>query len=59
MIPGEHDSNPHDHAEHKPDDETETGRVPDGTLAQVKNSRRLVFVHALICIFASRAQLAE
>ena len=59
MIASEHDSDSHDHAEHEADDKAETGRVPDGTLAQVENSGRLVLVHTLICIVASGAQLAE
>jgi hypothetical protein len=47
MIPREHDPNSHDHAQDKSDDETKTGRVPDGTFAQVKDSGRLVLVHGL------------
>jgi len=45
MIPRQDDSNPNDHANDEADDETETGGVAHGTLAQIENSGRLVFVH--------------
>jgi hypothetical protein len=47
MVPGQDESDPDDDADDKADYETKTGGVTDGTLAEVKDSRRLIFVHAL------------
>lgn len=47
MVPGQNKSNADDDTQDKTDHETKPGGVPDGTLAQVKNPRRLIFVHAL------------
>lgn len=46
MVPRKDDSNPDKDANDEADDETKTGGVADGTLAQIENSGRLVFVHA-------------
>ena len=47
MVAGQHESDPDDDAKHEADNKTKPGGVPDRTLTQVKNPRRLVFVHAM------------
>ena len=47
MIPGQDKADPDDDANDKADYETKTGGVTDGTLAQIKNSGRFVFVHGM------------
>lgn len=45
MIPRQDKADPDDDANDEAGDETKTGGVTDGTLTQIKNSGRLVFVH--------------
>lgn len=45
MIPRQDKADPDNDANDEADDETKTGGVTGGTLAQIKNSGRLVFVH--------------
>lgn len=47
MISRQDKANPNDDADDEADHETKTGRIADGTLAQIKNARRLVFVHGV------------
>lgn len=45
MLPGQHNSDPDENAQNKPDHETKTGRVLNRPLAEIKNSRRFILVH--------------
>ena len=48
MLPREGDSDAHNHAREKTDEETKPGRVAHRVLTQVENPRRFVFVHGSI-----------
>ena len=45
MIPRQDKADPDNDANDEAGDETKTGGVTDGTLTQIKNSGRLIFVH--------------
>jgi hypothetical protein len=45
VLPGQHNSDPNEHAQNKPDHEAKTGGVLNRPLSQIENPRRLIFVH--------------